>query len=65
MASIGISVEVLDGDELRKTINKDLGFSKRDREENIRRYRRLLNTQLTDIERSFVERRLAEELRIG
>lgn len=32
------------------------------REENIRRYRRLLNTQLTGLERSFVERRLAEEL---
>lgn len=33
------------------------------REENIRRYRRLLTTQLTDMERSFIERRLAEELR--
>lgn len=33
------------------------------REENIRRYRKLLNTQLTGLERSFVERRLAEELR--
>jgi hypothetical protein len=33
------------------------------REANVRRYRKLLNTQLTDIERSFVERRLAEELR--
>lgn len=33
------------------------------REENIRRYRKLLNTKLTDIERSFIERRLAEELR--
>lgn len=32
------------------------------REENIRRYRKLLNTQLTEIERSFIERRLAEEL---
>jgi hypothetical protein len=30
---------------------------------NVRRYRKLLNTQLTDLERSFVERRLAEELR--
>jgi hypothetical protein len=29
---------------------------------NVRRYRRLLNTHLTDIERSFIERRLAEEL---
>ncbi len=33
------------------------------REENIRRYRKLLNTQLTALERCFVERRLAEELR--
>ncbi|MCO5236913.1 MAG: adenylyl-sulfate kinase [Chitinophagaceae bacterium] len=28
---------VLDGDELRKTLNKDLGFSEADRAENIRR----------------------------
>jgi hypothetical protein len=28
---------------------------------NIRRYRRLLQTQLTDLERSFIERRLSEE----
>lgn len=28
---------VLDGDELRKTLNKDLGFSEADRTENIRR----------------------------
>ena len=33
------------------------------REENVRRYRRLLNTRLTDMERNFIERRLAEELR--
>jgi len=33
------------------------------REANVRRYRKLLNTQLTDIERTFIERRLAEELR--
>lgn len=32
------------------------------REENIRRYRKLLSTRLTEIERNFVERRLAEEL---
>ena len=38
------------------------GRSRWTREENIRRYRRLLNTQLTDIERSFIEQRLAEEL---
>jgi 23S rRNA G2069 N7-methylase RlmK/C1962 C5-methylase RlmI len=28
---------------------------------NIRRYRRLLETQLTELERQFIERRLAEE----
>jgi hypothetical protein len=33
------------------------------REANVRRYRKLLNTHLTDIERSFIERRLVEELR--
>jgi hypothetical protein len=32
------------------------------REANVRRYRRLLTTRLTDIERNFIERRLAEEL---
>jgi hypothetical protein len=29
---------------------------------NVRRYRKLLTTQLTDVERSFIERRFAEEL---
>jgi hypothetical protein len=33
----------------------------RARRNNIRRYRRLLETQLTDLERGFIERRLAEE----
>ncbi len=28
---------------------------------NIRRYRKLLKTRLTDLERQFIERRLAEE----
>jgi hypothetical protein len=28
---------------------------------NIHRYRRLLNTELTELERQFIERRLAEE----
>jgi hypothetical protein len=31
------------------------------RRNNIRRYRRLLETELTDLERQYVERRLAEE----
>jgi sulfate adenylyltransferase len=33
----GLSVERLDGDIVRKTISSDLGFSKEDRNENIRR----------------------------
>ena len=40
----GISVEVLDGDQLRKTSNRDLGFSKTDRQENIRRLAKLANS---------------------
>ena len=33
----GIGVEVLDGDEVRKRLTRGLGFSKEDRDENIRR----------------------------
>jgi adenylylsulfate kinase len=33
----GSKVAVLDGDELRRTVNIDLGYSRKDREENIRR----------------------------
>ncbi len=33
------------------------------REENVRRYRSLLRTELTDVERNYIERRIAEELR--
>ena len=33
----GMKVEVLDGDEIRKHLSKGLGFSKEDRDENIRR----------------------------
>ncbi len=33
------------------------------REANVQRYRKLLKTQLTEVERTFVKRRLAEELR--
>lgn len=33
----GHRVEVLDGDEVRQRLNRDLGFSKEDRDENIRR----------------------------
>jgi adenylyl-sulfate kinase len=37
LAIKGHDVELLDGDLIRKTISKDLGFSKEDREENNRR----------------------------
>ena len=33
----GLKVEVLDGDVVRSQLSKDLGFSKEDRDENIRR----------------------------
>jgi len=35
--SVGISAEVIDGDDVRKVISADLGFSKEDRLENNRR----------------------------
>jgi adenylylsulfate kinase len=35
--SKGVSVYVLDGDNIRHGINRDLGFSRQDRQENIRR----------------------------
>jgi len=33
----GLPVEILDGDEIRKTLSKDLGFSPEDRKEHNRR----------------------------
>lgn len=33
----GLQVEILDGDEVRKRLTKGLGFTREDREENIRR----------------------------
>ena len=39
-----------------------LNNSRWTREANVRRYRKLLKTKLTEIERNFIERRLAEEL---
>ena len=37
LTELGIKIEIIDGDEYRKEICKDLGFSKHDRCENIRR----------------------------
>jgi adenylylsulfate kinase len=37
LSLLGIAHEVLDADDLRKDLNRDLGFSRKDRDENIRR----------------------------
>jgi adenylylsulfate kinase len=37
MVSWGLPVELLDGDEIRERLSKGLGFSREDRDENIRR----------------------------
>jgi len=37
LRALGARVEVLDGDVVRTHLSKDLGFSRRDRDENIRR----------------------------
>lgn len=37
LTALGFRVEILDGDELRKQLNSDLGFTKSERDENIRR----------------------------
>jgi len=37
LQSLGLCAVILDGDEIRKGLCRDLGFSKEDREENIRR----------------------------
>ena len=37
LKSMGRQVEILDGDEVRQRLTKDLGFSKEDRDENVRR----------------------------
>jgi adenylylsulfate kinase len=47
----GVSRTVLDGDRLRATISRDLGFSRADREENIRR---IFELALADAQRGSV-----------
>jgi adenylyl-sulfate kinase len=37
LRQLGLAVEILDGDEIRKHLTRDLGFSKEDRLENVRR----------------------------
>lgn len=46
----------------RQAATRQQNHSRWTRDANVRRYRRLLNTPLTDLERGFVERRLAAEL---
>lgn len=37
LLALGVRVEMLDGDVIRKHLNSDLGFSRKDRDENVRR----------------------------
>jgi adenylylsulfate kinase len=37
LAGRGLDIEIIDGDVLRKGLSSDLGFSRRDRDENVRR----------------------------
>jgi hypothetical protein len=50
------------GRQQRRRVLGTPRLSRWTREENVQRYRGLLNTELTDFERTYVERRLAEEL---
>jgi len=43
LTKLGCGHEVLDGDELRRTLCQDLGFSKEDRDENVRRIAQAAN----------------------
>jgi adenylyl-sulfate kinase len=43
LTKLGYPHEVLDGDELRRTLCQDLGFSKEDRDENVRRIAQAAN----------------------
>jgi adenylylsulfate kinase len=43
LADLGLRTEVLDADDLRKHLNRDLGFTKADRDENIRRIAYIAN----------------------
>ena len=47
----GVKVEILDGDEVRTNLSKGLGFSKEDRDTNIRRiglYKRALSGEIAN-----------------
>jgi adenylylsulfate kinase len=51
LTELGVAHTVLDGDRLRATISRDLGFSRADREENIRR---IFELALADAQRGSV-----------
>jgi adenylylsulfate kinase len=44
LRSLGYRVRHLDGDELRRELSSDLGFSRKDRDENVRRIGQLAHT---------------------
>lgn len=65
----GVKIESLDGDIVRETLTKDLGFSKEDRETNIRRVgfvAKLLSRNDVGVTSAFITpyRKQREELRI-
>ncbi|MFB2120917.1 adenylyl-sulfate kinase [Parapedobacter sp. 2B3] len=49
LIALGYKVVVLDGDDLRKTLSADLGFSKADRLEHLRRLAHLANETDADV----------------
>lgn len=49
LSAAGYKVAVLDGDDLRKTLSADLGFSRRDRLEHLRRLAWLTNETDADV----------------
>jgi sulfate adenylyltransferase len=68
LRGMNIKVERLDGDIVRQSLSKDLGFSKEDREENIRRVRylsKLFNQKGVAVIASFISpyKRIRNELR--
>lgn len=68
LLKLRVNVRVLDASEIRATLNRDLGFSKEDRFENIRRVRylcKLLNKLRIVVVAAFVSpyREMREDLR--
>ena len=55
MLAMGYRVEVLDGDEMRRHLCQDLGFSREDRNENVRRISRIAESLNREGIRTFLE----------